>query len=469
MKLYYGIGTENDGEIQRMHDCSLRILKEIGAVFHCGDAVEVFKKHGAKTDGQTVWITEEMVEDALRAVPKTFDWYGCGGGKITVGDGQTYNLPGYGPIYICRQDGTYEKTSHEHLIDMHKLTETSDVLDASNANILDVSYVDAAHREQYRLGMALKYCQKPLMGLVEGREAAEFGLETMRRFYGVSDERIIALGLIDTLGPMRLSTAMTEALMVYAENKQALLIGPGQTFGLTTPQSLAAAQTLGNAMILAAIVLAQLINPGTPVIYSSKYSGDDMRLTSSASYGAIEGMLVGAAGIKLARYYGLPVHAGSANTDAKVLDYQAGAEAFMGTAIAYLGQVDCYFQSCGTLDSYNAMSYEKFLLDEERIRAFRRLASGFEIDEDTLMFETMKKCGPTGQLFERTKKTYYRDCFMPKYAVRDGHNAWTARGCPTSAVLAAQDCEKRLESYAPAALDKEQEKILQEIIPEQYQ
>ena len=45
MKLYYGIGTENDGEIQRMHDCSLRILKEIGAVFHCGDAVEVFKKH----------------------------------------------------------------------------------------------------------------------------------------------------------------------------------------------------------------------------------------------------------------------------------------------------------------------------------------------------------------------------------------------------------------------------------------
>lgn len=58
---------------------------------------------------------------------------------------------------------------------------------------------------------------------------------------------------------------------------------------------------------------------------------------------------------------------------------------------------------------------------------------------------------------------------MPKYAVRDGHNAWTARGCPTSAVLAAQDCEKRLESYAPAALDKEQEKILQEIIPEQYQ
>lgn len=469
MKLYYGIGTENDAEIAKMHECSLKILNEIGAVFHCSEAVEIFKQHGARVDGQTVYITESMVNNALAAVPKTFDWYGRENQKITIGDGHTYNLPGYGPIYIYHPDGTYEKTSHEHLVNMHKLTETSDVLDVSNANILDTSYVDMKEREQYRLGVALKYCKKPLMGLVEGRQAAQFGLETMRRFYGVSDERIISVGLIDTLGPMRLSTAMTEALMVYAQNKQALMIGPGQTFGLTTPQSLAAAQTLGNAMILASIVLAQLVNPGTPIIYSSKYSGDDMRLTSAASYGAIEGMLVGAAGVKLARYYGLPVHSGSANTDSKVLDYQAGAEAFMGTMIAYLGQVDCYFQSCGTLDSYNAMSYEKFLLDEERIRAFQRLATGFEIDDSTLMFETMKKCGPAGQLFERTQKTYRRDCFMPKFAVRDGHNAWIARGCPTSETLAAEECIKRLEAYEPIALDKEQEKILQEIIPLEYQ
>ena len=256
--------------------------------------------------------------------------------------------------------------------------------------------------------------------------------------------------------------------MVYAENRQALIIGPGQTFGLTSPQSLAATQTLGNAMIVATIVLAQLVGPGTPIIYSSKYSGDDMRLTSAAAYGAIEGLLVGSAGVRMARYYGLPVHAGSANTDSKVLDFQAGGEAFMGTCIAYLNEVDCYFQSCGTMDSYNGMSYEKFVLDEERIRAFRRLATGFEIDDHTLMFETMKKCGPAGQLFERTQKTYKRDCFMPKYAVREGHNAWIAKGCPTAETLAAETVKQRLENYRMPALDAEQEKILNELIPEEY-
>ena len=468
MKLFFGIGTENDVEIQRMHECSLRILEEIGAVFHCDEAVEVFKKHGARTDGQTVYMTREMVENALKAVPHSFDWYGLDGRKVTIGDGQVHNLPGYGPIYIYR-NGTYEKTSHEHLVNMHKMTETSDVLDASNANILDISYVDPEHREKYRLGVALKYCSKPFMGLVEGREAAEMGIDLTRRFYGVADERITSLGLIDTLGPMRLSTAMTEALMVYAEKKQALIIGPGQTFGLTSPQSLAATQTLGNAMILASIVLAQLINPGTPIIYSSKYSGDDMRLTSAAAYGSIESLLVGSAGVKLARYYGLPVHSGSANTDAKVLDFQAGGEAFMGTAIAYLNNVDCYFQSCGTLDSYNAMSYEKFVLDEERIRAFRRLATGFEVDDSTLMFETMKKCGPAGQLFERTQKTYRRDCFMPKFAVRDGHNAWIARNCPTAESLAGETIAQRLEQYKAPQLDAEQEKIVRDLIPTIYE
>ena len=467
MKLFHGIGTPNDAEIAKMHECSLKILGEIGAVFHSDEAVEVFKKHGAKVEGQTVYITPDMVEQALKDAPSSFDWYGRNGQKITIGDGNTYNLPGYGPIYIHKADGTYEKASHEHLVNMHKLTETSPVLDASNPNIIDISYVAPDVREQYRLGVALQHCVKPLMGLVEGREAAEMGIDTMRRFYGINDERVISLGLIDTLGPMRLSTAMCEGLMVHAEKGQALIIGPGQTFGLTSPQSLAATQTLGNAMILASIVLAQLIRPGTPIIYSGKYSGDDMR-NPGCAYGSIEGMLVGAASVKLARMYGLPVHSGSANTDAKELDYQCGAESFMGTAIAYLNNVDCYFQACGTMDSYNAMSYEKFLLDEERIQAFRRLATGFEADDYTLMYETMKKCGPTGQLFERTQKTYRRDCFMPKLVVRDGHNAWESKGRPSAESLAAEACEKRLAAYKAPELDAEQQKILESLLPEEY-
>ena len=466
MNLFYRIGAEQEPEIEKIHECGLRILEEIGAVFHCDEAVETFKKHGAKTDGQTVYLSRSMVEGALKNLPKSFQWHGRLGAVITMGDGQTHNLPAYGPIYVLRE-GVYEKAGHEHFVNFHKLHETSSVVEAANPNVIDVSYVPQAAREAYRLGVPLKYCVKPMMGLVEGKETAEMGLETMYRFYGFRD-KVIALGLIDTMGPMRLSTAMCEALMVYAAHGQPLIIGPGQTFGLTTPQSLAADYTLGNAMILASIVLTQLINPGTPIVYSGKSDSDDMRMTSASAYGGIEALLAAATAARMGRFYGVPVHSGNSNSDSKVLDFQCGAEAFMNTASAYLNQVDCFFQCCGTLDSYNSISYEKFILDEERIEAFRRLGRGYEVTDETLMFETMKKNGPAGQLFERTKPSYRRDYFMPKFAVRDGHNAWIENGRPTAETLAAAAWKKRLEDYKEPELDAEQRKILDGLIPAEY-
>jgi trimethylamine--corrinoid protein Co-methyltransferase len=466
MKLFYRLGEENEPQIEKIHESSLRILEEIGAVFHCDEAVEVFKKHGAATDGQTVYLNRAMVEGALKTIPKSFQWHGRLGAVINVGDGQTHCLPAYGPIYVLRE-GVYEKAGHEHFVNFHKLHETSQVVEASNPNVIDVSYVPQEVREGYRLGVPLKYCVKPMFGLVEGREAAEMVLETMYRFYGFKDKTIV-LGVIDTMGPMRLSAAMSEALMVYAKHNQAVMIGPGQTLGLTTPQSMAAVYTMGNAMILAAVTLSQLVNPGTPVVYSGKSDSDDMRLTSDAAYGGIEALLSAATAARMGRYYGIPTHCGNANSDSKVLDYQCGAEAFMNTASAFLNGIDCFFQCCGTLDSYNSISYEKFILDEERIEEFKRLARGYEVTDETLMFETMLKNGPAGQIFERTKPTYRQDFFTPKYVVRNGHNAWIEKGKPTAENLATAAWKKRLEEFKAPELDGEQQKILDSLIPTQY-
>ncbi|MEA4965866.1 MAG: trimethylamine methyltransferase family protein [Oscillospiraceae bacterium] len=464
MKLHYGIGGQDGPE--KIHECGLRILSEIGAAFHCEEAVEVFRRHGARVDGQTVYIEKEMVEEALRTVPGSFDWYGRLGDKITVGDGSTHALPAYGPIYVL-VDGNYEKSSHQHLVNFHKLCETSQVVEAANANIIDVSYVPHEQREKYRIGVALQYCTKPMMGLVEGKAAAEMGLSAMRRFYGVQDKPI-SLGLIDTMGPMRLNTAMCEALMVYAKERQPLIIGPGQSFGITTPQSLAADYTLGNAMILAALVLTQLISPGTPVVYSGKTDSDDLRMTSAAAYGGIEAMLSGATAYQMGKFYGLPVHSGNANTDSKALDYQCGAETFMNLFTAYMNGVDCMLHSTAVLDSYNAVSYEKFLLDEERILGFQRLLRGYTVSDETLMFEKMKKTGPTGQSFERTQKSYHTDYYMPKLVQRDGHNAWIAKECPTAETMAAAAWRERIQQYQAPELDQAQRAILEELIPESY-
>lgn len=45
-------------DYQRIHEASLKILAETGIVFQNDDAVEIFRKHGAKTDGQRVYMKQ---------------------------------------------------------------------------------------------------------------------------------------------------------------------------------------------------------------------------------------------------------------------------------------------------------------------------------------------------------------------------------------------------------------------------
>ena len=108
MKLNYSIGT--DQEIERIHEESLKILSEVGVVFHCEEAIDIFRNYGAKVENDIVYIDKKMVDEALASVPRTFDWYGRDGDKITVGDGKTKNVPAYGPIYVLKE-GRYEKAS----------------------------------------------------------------------------------------------------------------------------------------------------------------------------------------------------------------------------------------------------------------------------------------------------------------------------------------------------------------------
>ena len=51
-------------QFDKIHNASLKILKETGIQFHSQDALDMFKEKGAKVDGQTVFITEKMVADA---------------------------------------------------------------------------------------------------------------------------------------------------------------------------------------------------------------------------------------------------------------------------------------------------------------------------------------------------------------------------------------------------------------------
>ena len=81
----------------------------------------------------------------------------------------------------------------------------------------------------------------------------------------------------------------------------------------------------------------------------------------------------------LGRYYHIPCRSQGALTESFSLDYQAGMESSMMLTTAALSGVHVSLHACGTYGSMLAMSYEKFLADEDLIGAVKKLGSPLEI------------------------------------------------------------------------------------------
>ena len=142
--------------------------------------------------------------------------------------------------------------------------------------------------------------------------------------------------------------------------------------GTTGPATPAGTLVVQHAEVLAALVLAQAAGEGSPFIYGGLSTMASLR-TGAALFGTPEFAQMAVASVRLAHHCGLPVRAGAAVTDAHVPDAQAAAESCRGVAGAVRAGSDFVFQAAGILSSFNVLSLEKFVLDDEMLIALRSL------------------------------------------------------------------------------------------------
>ena len=80
-------------------------------------------------------------------------------------------------------------------------------------------------------------------------------------------DKPVILNLVDSLSPLQYAQEMVDALLVYARAKQPLIIHPSCSMEFSGPITIAGSLVISNACTLAGICLAQLVNPGTPIVY----------------------------------------------------------------------------------------------------------------------------------------------------------------------------------------------------------
>ena len=198
----------------------------------------------------------------------------------------------------------------------------------------------------------------------------------------------------------------------------------------------------GAAESLAGIVLAQMIRPGTPVLFGVQSTAADMRGGITFACAAPEGTLMQGFAANMGKFYGLPSRGGGCQTDAPVINCQAGYESMLTFSSAYRHGINFVMEAGGVMDSVNATSFEKMMIDFEIIRQVKAAFTPIEVNEETLNLEEIAEIAHDGS-FVTAENTL--DNFSELYNPRIGSR--NAKGADYFKERIDREMERLLKKY----------------------
>ncbi|MDW7673254.1 MAG: trimethylamine methyltransferase family protein [Bacillota bacterium] len=451
-------------QVNKLHETTLDILANTGVDFLYEPALEYFKKAGFKVEGTRVYFTEEEVEKYLAMAPDLFTLYGRNGIEVPIGGTNTCFVPGYGAPFV-NEDNKNRQATLADFANFAKLAGTSPYIDVTGGVLVEPNDISEKIRHKEMTYNLIKHSAKPFMGSANGKQEALDTLKMAEVVFGKEyvAEKPVMISLINSLTPLKFDERMLAALVEYAEVGQAVIIASLTMAGSTGPATIAGTLALQNTEVVAGIILTQVIKPGTPVVYGAPSSITDMRFGSLA-IGAPETVLIITASAQLARKYGVPVRGGGSLSDSKIPDNQASYEAAVNMLGTTSAGVNFVLHAAGILQYYNAMSFEKFMLDEEVCGMVKRIKRGIEINTDTLALDIIKEVGPGGEYL--TAAHTFQHCrteyFKPTISDRTSYDVWNMEKL-TAVARAKANMAERLENATPQ-IDKETDEALRKLI-----
>ncbi len=457
-------------QVEQIHETSLRILGNVGIEFRYAPALEVLKKGGARVDGERVFFPARLVEEQIKKAPAEFTLYARNPDfDVVIGGNHMAFVPGYGAAFVTDLDLGRREGSLKDFENFVKLTDASPYQDICSGVVVEPTDVPPQIRHAQMMYTAMKYSAKPFMGSVMGSQGARDSIQMASILFGSLNDLSLKprmISILCSLTPLVYDERMLGAIMEYARAGQPQLISSLGIAGATSPVTLAGTLAVQNAEVLAGIVLTQLIREGTPVVFAGASSSVDMH-TGALSIGSPEMTLNTAATAQMARFYGLPVRSGGAVCDAKAPDAQAAYESMMSLLAARFCGINFVLHGAGILESYNCMSYEKFIIDDEMCGMVKRIKRGYEVNPETLAFDIIKEVGTGGHFLDKdhTFDHFRTEFYQPQLSNRDDYVSWREKGSPVSMATANQQYKEILRTYEapelPADADKELLKFIE--------
>jgi trimethylamine--corrinoid protein Co-methyltransferase len=449
-------------EVKCIHEESLQILNEVGFVWTHKPSLDILTGAGCRVQGNRVYFPPELVEESIKKAGKRVTITGRDGTTKTLGDGNLYfhNLGGARDVYDA---GTGERriATEQDVIDATRL------LDAlENCHTVTPFFtprdVPGELMSLYMYRHSIPHTTKPLQG-----PGIQFGPEVkfallMADVIGTPAEHLTLS--LSPVSPLTIPDHEAEAVMEMAHAGVAFALLPCPTAGATSPMTIAGSIAQQNAETLASLVLAQLVNPGTPFVYCGRLGMLEPR--NGLIWGGVELGLASAATVQLGHYYGFSVNVYGFSTNAHILDAQNGFERGLNAAIPALAGAD-ELSGIGEMEAGVMGSYAQMVLDNELAGSILRLRRGVEVNDDTLAFANVVKAMDGTRNFLGQKHTMQHlktELKLTKLAERNTWETWEKNERKSIADYAQAEAERILREHQVPQLEPQQEKELDRIM-----
>jgi trimethylamine--corrinoid protein Co-methyltransferase len=456
--------------ILKIHENAMRIIEEIGFQVNSESAMDLFDSAGAKVDkvNKNVKVPRELVMKLIDRAPSEILLAGRSEkDDIHLGSNRVYAGTGGTALYIYEpQSATKRLAAVEDIRNIGRLVDKLDnihlyMLPTYPAE-LPVEQVDVN-----RFFAGLNNTGKHIMGGVYTAEGVA-NVVRMAEIVAGSAEALRQRPLISmvacSISPFKLDGSYGDLVITIAKHGVPLVVPAEPLCGATSPITLAANVSVQVVDSLMGVMLSQIVNPGTPVIFGSVATNTDLKDLKYLA-GSIEMGLTNAASAQMAQFYKLPFYGTGGMSDSKILDAQCGYESALTTMMCALAGANFIHDAAGLMEFAMSMCYEKLVIDNEIIGMVMRAVEGIQVDDETLAFDLLQKTGPAGNFItaKHTRHFMRREHYQPTLSDRKLREDWQQDGGKETWQRASEKVAELLKEEHYSLPEKIRTQILSEI------